>query len=79
MELLKQKKPNGAWEVIDSRIIPYGAEMSYKMLEEALTEKERTGEARRNVKIYVEDGLLKTGDKDATRFCSYLTKLVRDS
>jgi len=36
MELLKQKKPNVAWEAIDSRIVPYGAEMLFKMLEEAL-------------------------------------------
>ncbi|HVP92535.1 MAG TPA: nucleotidyltransferase domain-containing protein [Acidobacteriota bacterium] len=36
MELLKQKKPNVAWEAIDNRIVPYGAEMLFKMLEEAL-------------------------------------------
>jgi len=34
-------------------------------------EKERIEEARRNVKIYVEDGLLKTGDKDAARFVDF--------
>ena len=36
MELLKQKKPNVAWEAIDNRIVPYGAEMLFKMLEEVL-------------------------------------------
>ena len=36
MELLKQKKPNVAWEAVDNRIVPYGAEASFKMLEEAL-------------------------------------------
>jgi len=34
--LLRQKKPNVAWEAIDNRIVPYGAEMLFKMLEEAL-------------------------------------------
>jgi len=36
MELLKQKKPNVAWEAIDNRIVPYGAEALLKMLEEML-------------------------------------------
>ncbi len=30
-----------------------------------MIEKERIEEARRNVKIYIDDGLLKTSDKDA--------------
>jgi hypothetical protein len=36
MVLLKQKKPNVAWETIDNRIVPYGAEMLFKTLEEVL-------------------------------------------
>jgi predicted nucleotidyltransferase len=36
LELLKQKKPNVAWEAIDNRIVPYGAEALFKTLEEAL-------------------------------------------
>jgi uncharacterized protein (UPF0332 family) len=36
-----------------------------------MIEKERLEEAKRNVKIYVEDGLLKTGDKDAARFVDF--------
>jgi predicted nucleotidyltransferase len=36
MELLKQKKTNVVWEAIDNRIVPYGAEMLFKMLEEML-------------------------------------------
>jgi uncharacterized protein (UPF0332 family) len=36
-----------------------------------MIEKVRIDEARRNVKIYVEDGLLKTGDKDAVRFVEF--------
>jgi hypothetical protein len=35
-ELLEQKKPNVAWEAIDNRIVPYGAEMLFKTLEEVL-------------------------------------------
>lgn len=35
-ELLKQKTPNIAWEAVENRIVPYGAEMLFKMLEEAL-------------------------------------------
>jgi hypothetical protein len=36
LELIKQKKPNVAWEAIDNRIVPYGAEMLLKTLEEVL-------------------------------------------
>jgi hypothetical protein len=36
MELLKQKKTNVAWEAVDNRIVPYGAETLFKMLEEVL-------------------------------------------
>ena len=36
-----------------------------------MIEKVRIDEARRNVKMYVEDGLLKTGDKDAGRFVEF--------
>jgi hypothetical protein len=36
LELLKQKKPNVAWEAIDNRIVPYGAEILFKTLEEVL-------------------------------------------
>lgn len=36
-----------------------------------MIEKVRIDEARRNVKIYVEDSLLKTGDKDAGRFVEF--------
>ncbi len=36
LELLKQKKPNVAWEAIDNRIVPYGAEMLFKTLEQVL-------------------------------------------
>jgi len=36
LELLKQKKPNVAWEAIDNRIVPYGAEMLFKTLAEVL-------------------------------------------
>lgn len=36
-----------------------------------MIEKERLEEAKRNVKTYVEDGLLKTGDKDADRFVDF--------
>jgi predicted nucleotidyltransferase len=35
-ELLKQKKPNVAWEAIDNRITPYGAEALLKMLDDVL-------------------------------------------
>jgi uncharacterized protein (UPF0332 family) len=36
-----------------------------------MIEKERLEEARRNIKTYIEDGLLKTGDKDAARFIDF--------
>jgi|WetSurMetagenome_2_1015567.scaffolds.fasta_scaffold39169_3 predicted nucleotidyltransferase len=36
LELLKQKKPNVAWEAIDNRIVPYGAQMLLKILEQVL-------------------------------------------
>jgi uncharacterized protein (UPF0332 family) len=36
-----------------------------------MIEKERLEEAKRNVKTYVEDGLLKTGDKNAARFVDF--------
>jgi predicted nucleotidyltransferase len=32
-ELLKQKTANIAWEAVDNRIVPYGAEALFKMLE----------------------------------------------
>ena len=34
--LTMQKNPNVAWEAIDNRIVPYGAEMLLKTLEEVL-------------------------------------------
>jgi uncharacterized protein (UPF0332 family) len=36
-----------------------------------MIDKERLNEAKRNVKVYVEDGLLKIGDKDAPRFVDF--------
>jgi uncharacterized protein (UPF0332 family) len=36
-----------------------------------MIEKVRLEEAKRNVKTYIQDGLLKTGDKDAARFCNF--------
>jgi hypothetical protein len=36
-----------------------------------MIEKVRLEEAKRNVKTYIADGLLKTGDKDAARFCDF--------
>lgn len=36
-----------------------------------MIDKERIDEAGRNVKIYVKDGLLRTGDKDAARFVDF--------
>lgn len=36
-----------------------------------MIEKVRLEEAKRNVKIYIEDGLLRTGDKDAARFVDF--------
>lgn len=35
-ELVEQKKPNVAWEAIDNRIVPYGAETLFKILEDVL-------------------------------------------
>lgn len=35
-DLLKQKTANIAWETVDNRIVPYGAEAFFKMLETAL-------------------------------------------
>lgn len=35
-DLLKQKTPNVAWEAVDNRIVPYGAQMLFKMLEVVL-------------------------------------------
>lgn len=35
-DLLKQKTANIAWEAVDNRIVPYGAEALFKMLEPAL-------------------------------------------
>jgi len=35
-QLLREKKPNVAWEALDSRIVPYGAEPLFRMLEEVL-------------------------------------------
>ncbi len=35
-DLLKQKKVNVAWEAVDNRIVPYGAEALFKMLEAVL-------------------------------------------
>jgi predicted nucleotidyltransferase len=32
-QLLKEKKPNVAWEALDCRIVPYGAEPLFKILE----------------------------------------------
>ncbi len=35
-DLLKQKTSNVAWEAVDNRIVPYGAEALFKMLEAVL-------------------------------------------
>ncbi len=35
-DLLKQKTANVAWEAVDNRIVPYGAEALFKMLEAVL-------------------------------------------
>jgi predicted nucleotidyltransferase len=35
-DLLKQKTANIAWEAVDNRIVPYGAEAFFKLLETAL-------------------------------------------
>jgi hypothetical protein len=34
--LLKQGKPNAAWEAVDNRVVPYGAEPLFRMLEEVI-------------------------------------------
>jgi predicted nucleotidyltransferase len=34
IELLKHKTSNIAWEVVDNHIIPYGAQVFFRMLEE---------------------------------------------
>jgi len=34
--LLREKKPNVAWEALDNRIVPYGAEPLFKILEEVM-------------------------------------------
>jgi hypothetical protein len=34
VQLLMEKKPNVAWEALDNRIVPYGAESLFKILEE---------------------------------------------
>jgi hypothetical protein len=34
--LLKEKKPNVAWEAVDNRIVPYGAEPFFWVLEVAI-------------------------------------------
>ena len=36
IELLKQKTPNIAWEVVENRIVAYGAQAFFRMLEEFL-------------------------------------------
>ncbi|HVP16736.1 MAG TPA: nucleotidyltransferase domain-containing protein [candidate division Zixibacteria bacterium] len=36
IELLKQKTANVAWEAVDSRIVPYGAQVFFRMLEAVL-------------------------------------------
>jgi len=35
-QLLREKKPNVAWEALDNRIVPYGAEPLFKILEEVI-------------------------------------------
>jgi predicted nucleotidyltransferase len=36
IELLKEKKPNVAWEAVDNRIVPYGSETLFRTLEKIL-------------------------------------------
>src|SRR4030042_1329377 len=36
IELLKQKTPNVAWEAVDNHIVPYGAQVFFRMLEAVL-------------------------------------------
>ena len=33
-QLLSEKKPNVAWEALDNRIVPFGAESLFKILED---------------------------------------------
>jgi hypothetical protein len=35
-QLLREKTPNVAWEAVDSRIVPYGAESFFKILEKVI-------------------------------------------
>lgn len=35
-QLLREKKPNVAWEAVDNRIVPYGAEPLFKILEDVM-------------------------------------------
>jgi predicted nucleotidyltransferase len=35
-QLLREKKPNVAWEALDNRIVPYGAEPLFRMMEEVM-------------------------------------------
>jgi len=42
-------------------------------------EKERVEEAKRNVKQYLNDGLLRTGDKDASKFIGFFMKNAESS
>jgi hypothetical protein len=35
-QLLRERKPNVAWEALDNRIVPYGAEPLFKILEEVM-------------------------------------------
>lgn len=35
-QLLREKTPNVAWEAVDSRIVPYGAEALFKILERVM-------------------------------------------
>ena len=36
VNLLKERRPNVAWEALDNRIVPYGAESLFRMLEVAI-------------------------------------------
>ena len=44
-----------------------------------MIEKERVEEAKRNVKQYLNDGLLRTGDKDASKFIGFFMKNAESS
>ncbi len=33
---MREKKPNVAWEAVDNRIVPYGAEPLFKILEDVM-------------------------------------------